>query len=150
MQVSFTTHGYCAEMIKKGNLFEDGFTSKCHKHGLIVNKHILLGPLVFLQHPFVYFLKTSWIYKIKYMQPCITLTHVLQTCWEGSPWKFLIMISDKNTLDLNLLCFFEHDIDHPQQKRNMNIRIFPPKEKLEDWMFFVSNAKIGLLSHGDL
>jgi len=51
------------------------------------------------------------------------------------------MISDKNTLDLNLLCFFEHDIDHPQQKRNMNIRIFPPNEKMEDWMFFVSNAK---------
>jgi len=57
MQVSFTTHGYCAEMIKKGNLFEDGFTSECHKHGLIVNKQILLGPLVFLQHPSVYFFK---------------------------------------------------------------------------------------------
>lgn len=96
-------------MIKKGNLFEDGFTSKCHKHGLIVNKQILLGPLVFLQHPFVSFVfETSWIYKIKYMQPCITLTHVLQTCWEGSQSSLEIPHNDlgQKKLWISISCVF--------------------------------------------
>ena len=70
MQVSFTTHGYFAERIQKGNLFEDDLSSKCHEHGLRVNQQILFGSLVFSKHPSDLFCKI----KIKYMQPFITLT----------------------------------------------------------------------------